>query len=106
MPIIKSAKKALRQTKRRESRNRFQKKELTMLIKKVTVDNLSTVISKIDKASKARLMSPQRASRIKSRLYKTLKPQNLTPRKTKPIAKKTSKTKPTSKAKQSATAKA
>jgi len=94
MPIIKSAKKALRQTKRREAHNKYQKKTLAILIKKATVENLSTIVSKIDKASKVRLISMQKASRIKSRLFKTLKPQKLAPRKSKSAVKKANTTKP------------
>ena len=94
MPIIKSAKKALRQAKKREAHSRYQKKELALLVKKATVENLSAVVSKIDKASKVHLMSPQKASRIKSRLFKTLKPQQLAPRKSKPAVKKANTTKP------------
>jgi ribosomal protein S20 len=93
MPITKSAKKALRQTKRRTAKNRAQKKELDILIKRVTAKDLSQVVSKIDKAAKVSLISTQRASRIKSRLYKKLKPGKLNPRPKTKIPRKPAKTK-------------
>ena len=78
---IKSAKKALRQTKRRAERNKALKvklkKEIKELLKKgdagVELKNLSQVESTIDKAAKRRIIHKNRAAKMKSRLRKSVK---------------------------------
>ncbi|TSC92548.1 MAG: 30S ribosomal protein S20 [Candidatus Berkelbacteria bacterium Licking1014_7] len=80
MPITKSAKKALRQTTSRTKKNQAQKKELNFFIKKITEKTLSATISKIDKAVKVKLLSKARANRIKSKLFKKIKPKALVSR--------------------------
>lgn len=94
MPIIKSSRKALRQSRRRAAVNSAKRSGLEIAYKKATAANISQVISKIDKAVKTKILSPQRANRLKSRLYKKLKVSNPIPR-TKPLATKTGKIKKT-----------
>ena len=70
MPITKSAKKALRSSKRKASQNLKRKKLLKKLLKKANEKNLSTVFSKIDKAAKRNAISQNKAARIKASLSK------------------------------------
>jgi small subunit ribosomal protein S20 len=83
MPIIKSAKKALRQNIRRRKTNVKRKTELKSVIKqfkKLVVEGkkeeaqkyLSQVYKKLDKSTKVNLIKKNKASRIKSRLSKKL----------------------------------
>ena len=84
MPIIKSAKKALRQNIKHRKINLKRKAELKTVIKqykKLIVakekdkakEYLSQVYKKLDKAAKVELIKKNRASRLKSRLSKLLK---------------------------------
>jgi small subunit ribosomal protein S20 len=84
MPIIKSAKKALRQAKSREARNRKWKDAIRTAVKTVqkTVaakkteeakKALSSAYKTIDKAAKKHILQKNRASRMKSRLAKSIK---------------------------------
>lgn len=72
MPIIESAKKALRQSKKRRALNEGQKKALRAVIKNfkksLTAEDLSLVYKKLDKASKTNLIKKNKAARLKSRL--------------------------------------
>ena len=74
MPVIKSAKKRMRQEKKRTAINRTKKENLKILIKNVrtdkTVKNLTAVFSVLDKAAKVDLIHKNKASRLKSRLSK------------------------------------
>ena len=74
MPVIKSAKKRMRQEKKRTAINRTKKENLKILIKNVrtdkTVKNLTAVFSALDKAAKVDLIHKNKASRLKSRLSK------------------------------------
>jgi small subunit ribosomal protein S20 len=81
MPIIKSAKKALRQSARRRSRNIQQTKKLKSLLKEVkklvslgkkgeAEKLLSQAYKYLDKAAKTGLMKKNTASRNKSRITK------------------------------------
>lgn len=70
MPIIKSAKKALRQTKTRTVRNQKVKNNLKAAFKTANKENLSDVFSTIDKAVKVGMVHQNRAARLKSRLSK------------------------------------
>jgi small subunit ribosomal protein S20 len=76
MPIIKSAKKKLKQDKKRESLNKKYitkyKKALKSLVKKPKnkKNSLKTIYSLIDKAAKKNLIKKQKAARLKSRAAK------------------------------------
>jgi len=84
MPKIRSAKKALRQSIRRKTRNVARKKELRKVIKtfkKLAAEKnlaeakkqISLVYKKLDKAAKVNLIKKNTASRLKSRLSKLLR---------------------------------
>lgn len=76
MPIIKSAKKKLKQDKKRAKHNlKYEKAVEKVLLtlkkskdKKKNKDLLSRVYSVIDKAVKIKIMHKNKASRLKSRL--------------------------------------
>jgi small subunit ribosomal protein S20 len=74
MPIIKSAKKRMRQEKKRSAINRNKKENLKILVKNVradkTVSSLTAVFSALDKAAKTGLIHKNKADRLKSRLSK------------------------------------
>lgn len=79
MPIIKSAKKKVRQDKKREARRKIQKASYKKLLYKVrsgkaarSKDLLSSAFSQIDKAAKKRIIHKKKASRLKSKLSKLL----------------------------------
>ncbi|MBI2446350.1 MAG: 30S ribosomal protein S20 [Parcubacteria group bacterium] len=83
MPITKSAKKALRQNKKRRARNLKQSrlfkdeiKALKKLIaakdKKSALEILPKVYKAIDKAVKTHILKKNTAARLKSRLTKTV----------------------------------
>jgi small subunit ribosomal protein S20 len=84
MPITKSAKKALRQSIRRQQRNLERKAVLKTAIKeykKLISANrfkeaqvyLPQLYKKLDKAAKTNLIKKNKASRLKSRLTKKLR---------------------------------
>ncbi len=81
MPIIKSAKKALRQSHRKQSRNVVYKKQihdvkkdLEKAIKEGNTDKINELIVKFykvaDKAAKKNVIHKNKAARLKSRLSK------------------------------------
>jgi len=81
MPIIKSAKKALRQSKRKQSRNvgykrqiHDVKKELEKSIKEGKIEITNELLTKFykvaDKAAKKNVIHKNKAARLKSRLSK------------------------------------
>ena len=83
MPIIKSAHKALRQSKKRQKANKTKMTELKSVIKdfrklvangeiKDAKKQLSIVFKKLDKAAKTNLIKKNKSSRLKSRLSKLL----------------------------------
>jgi len=83
MPITKSAKKALRQTKKRMAQNLVFKRKFKVAIKEfrnqLTAGNLEkaksflpTVYKTVDKAVKKGVIKKNTASRYKSRLTKSL----------------------------------
>lgn len=86
MPIIKSAIKKVRKDKTRTARNKKRELNLKSLIKKTrtskTALDLRNVFSALDKASKVKLIHPNKAARLKSRLSKIVtglqKPTNKT----------------------------
>ncbi|MDP3015386.1 MAG: 30S ribosomal protein S20 [bacterium] len=84
MPIIKSAKKALRQNISRRKRNLKKKAELKKVIKEykkliIAKDKekaneyLSQVYKKLDKAARVNLIKKNKAARLKSGLSKLIK---------------------------------
>ena len=74
MPIIRSAIKKVRKDKTRTIRNQRRKDALKALIKKAratkSAKDLQTVFSALDKAAKVKLIHPNKAARLKSRLSK------------------------------------
>ena len=79
MPHSASAKKRLRQNLRNRERNRAAKTEIKTQIRKVlesirggdvtgAKESLRTVAKKVDQAASKRIVHPNRAARIKSRL--------------------------------------
>lgn len=72
MPIIKSAIKKVRKDKVRTARNRKRELVLKALIKKARISkskkDLQAVYSALDKAAKVKLIHPNKAARLKSRL--------------------------------------
>jgi len=78
MPVIKSAKKKLRQDKKRTKANNFQrdtlKKVLKEAVKSKTAEKVRKAVSLVDKAVKKGLIHKNKAARIKSRLSKLTKP--------------------------------
>lgn len=76
MPIIKSAKKALRQTKKRTEKNLFKKNVLKSEIKKAKDKKDPSVLGRlhslVDKAVKSGIIHKNKASRIKSRFSRLL----------------------------------
>ncbi len=76
MPIIKSAKKKLRQDKKRTKQNQLIKrsvKETVLAFKrKPTPASLTKLFNKLDTAVKKNIFHPNKAARLKSRLSKLL----------------------------------
>ncbi|MBI2063320.1 MAG: 30S ribosomal protein S20 [Candidatus Yanofskybacteria bacterium] len=90
MPITKSAQKALRQSKRRKLQNSRRKTKFRSLVKEFrqTVaakdfdkakQILPAVYKALDKAAKTNAIKKNRASRLKSRLTKSLSQNKKTP---------------------------
>lgn len=81
MPLIKSAKKKLRQDKKRTAQNKKYETAFLKLINKVkkqkpgskSGDLLKKVYSALDKATKKRVIHKNKANRLKSRVSKLLK---------------------------------
>ncbi|MEK7559939.1 MAG: 30S ribosomal protein S20 [Patescibacteria group bacterium] len=84
MPITKSAKKALKQTKRRTAQNKLWKQKLKDAIRKAEAafsagekqkikEAVSYAFKITDKASKVRIVHKNKAARIKSALSRLLK---------------------------------
>ena len=84
MPITKSAKKALRQSKRKQAQNIKRKETFRIMIKSFRqavaakeFDKAKELLPKaykaLDKAAKSRTIKKNRASRLKSRLTKSIK---------------------------------
>jgi len=76
MPIIKSAKKALRQDAKRYVRNKSVKSATRGSVKKARItpntETLTSAFSALDKAVKKRVVKKNTANRLKSRLSKML----------------------------------
>ncbi|HRZ29765.1 MAG TPA: 30S ribosomal protein S20 [Candidatus Paceibacterota bacterium] len=84
MPIIKSAKKALRQSKRRNERNVAYKVKIHKIKKTIqknviakeadkAKNDLKTFYKAVDKAAKRNVIHKNKANRLKSRLAKKIK---------------------------------
>ena len=86
MPITKSAKKSLRSSAAKRASNQQTLRALEIAIKKVTGKNIADVVSKIDKAAKKRVISKNKASRIKSRISKRVNVVKPAKKSTSPIA--------------------
>lgn len=74
MPVIKSAKKKLKQDKKRTKANNFLRTAFKDAVKEATktktADKVKKAVSAVDKAVKKGLMHKNKAARIKSRLSK------------------------------------
>lgn len=72
MPVSQSAKKALRRDQRREAINQKIKQKVRQVVKKTrqkpTKKNLAAAASVLDRAAKKRVIHPNKAARLKSRL--------------------------------------
>ncbi|MEM4260132.1 MAG: 30S ribosomal protein S20 [Candidatus Woesearchaeota archaeon] len=83
MPIIKSAKKAMRQTKKRTEENKGVKAEIKKALKdainaienntKDVAEKIKAVQKKLDKAAKKNIFHPNKVARKLSRLVKKTK---------------------------------
>jgi small subunit ribosomal protein S20 len=84
MPITKSAKKALRQSKRKQAQNIRRKDAFRVLVKEFlkaiaakefdkAKELLPKVYKALDKAAKGKTIKKNKASRLKSRLTKSIK---------------------------------
>lgn len=79
MPVIKSAKKKLRQDKKRQESNKNGKELLKDLVKKArkepSVETIKQAVRAADKAAKNHIIHKNKAARLKATLSKlTLKP--------------------------------
>ncbi len=74
MPLIKSAIKKVRKDKARTARNEAREKTLKTAVKVArrtkTEESLTSAFSALDKAAKVKLIHPNKAARLKSRLSK------------------------------------
>lgn len=96
MPVIKSAKKKLRQDKKREKRNKLLRTSFKSAIKDAqkskSAKNILKAVKLTDKAVKKGLIHKNKAARVKSALSKLIK---TTGTKAKPLVKTVKKTKTT-----------
>lgn len=76
MPVIKSAKKKLRQDKKRTLRNKSLKNLFRKMLKEAkktpSEKNIKKAVSAVDKAAKKNIIHKNKAARIKSSLSKLL----------------------------------
>lgn len=74
MPVIKSAIKKARKDKTRTARNKKRGSAMKKLLKEArkspTAQHLSAIFSALDKSAKVKLIHPNKAARLKSRLSK------------------------------------
>ena len=77
MPVTKTAKRALRSSKRKEASNKVLVSRLEIALRKAkvspTLKNVSAAISLIDIAAKNNIFHKNKAARIKSRISKLIK---------------------------------
>ena len=99
MPVIKSAKKKLRQDRKKEKANKILKKAYRNALKDAATSKKTEEIKKavkfVDKAAKKKIIHKNKAARIKSSLSKLIK--NVTKKET--VGKKTTPSKKTVKKK-------
>lgn len=76
MPVTKTAKRALRSSKKKEDQNKKIFGQIDMAIRMAKRDKkeraLSKVFSLVDRAAKKKILHPGKADRIKSRISKRL----------------------------------
>lgn len=76
MPIIKSAIKKVRKDKTRTARNKKREQNFKSLVKKARLSkkplDLQSAFSALDKAAKVKLIHPNKAARLKSRLSRSI----------------------------------
>lgn len=105
MPLLKHAKKKLKQDKKRTIRNKKVKNTFKALVKKAKEEKSAKAVSAafkgIDKAAKKNIIHKNKAARMKSALSKLIGGKSTT----KPTETKTVKAKPATKTKASAKAK-
>jgi small subunit ribosomal protein S20 len=91
MPVIKSAKKKLRQDKKREKANFAVKESYRKAVKDAqkskSLEKVKVAVQLIDKASKKGIIHKNKAARLKSKLSKVAKPEAKTKATTKPAKK-------------------
>ena len=77
MPVLQSAKKALRRDKRRAIINKKIKEKIKEILKSTRKNpnkkNLELVFTVLDRAAKKKIIHQNKANRLKSRLSKLLK---------------------------------
>jgi len=77
MPVLKHAQKKLRQDKKRTRVNKAYREKLALAVKtmraKPTKKSLELAYRALDKAAKAKVVHPNKAARLKSRLSRLLK---------------------------------
>jgi len=95
MPLIKSAKKKLRQDKKRQKRNNSMRDFLKEVLKKArknpTTENIRIAFKIADKAVKKNIIHRNKAARIKSSLSKIISGVEVKPEKGKKIVSKKTK---------------
>ena len=85
MPVTRSAKKALRVSRRRHEENLRVKKALKDALKRASKERLNDTYSAIDKAVKFDIIHTNKAARLKSRLVARFgRPVSPSPKKRKP----------------------
>ena len=72
MPLLRSAKKALRSSRRKRQQNTRVENELKTAVSKATKETASVAYSKIDKAVKRGLIHKNKAAHMKSKIAKKL----------------------------------
>lgn len=81
MPILHNAKKALRVSKKKTTRNKVTKSRTKSAVDKVkktpTMEFLAAAYSAIDKAVKKNIFHANRAARLKTQLSKLVKPAKI-----------------------------
>ena len=96
MPIIKSAKKAARQSEKRTAHNQEIKKDIKKALQAFkenpSAENMQKIQSEYDKAAKKGLLKKNTASRRKARLAKIAKDFNAKPARKKTVKKTAKKT--------------
>jgi small subunit ribosomal protein S20 len=79
MPLLKASKKALRTSRRAQTRNALQARRLKEALKDADEKSINKTYSTIDKAAKRGIIHKNKAARLKSRLAKKI---GSTPKKT------------------------